>query len=154
MLTSETLRPFISNVSDGVKNLLPLRVLSSLLLSALIFINQGQHNTIKSGGAKQWLRCSLHGYFCQSLDFFLTFIKLSPYSNLITPMFVISLHVVHFITPFTDRPTTCYFLLNQVLHLLKFDTLGKMENFIQSDCFWLEYPSRKNVLHCLKYFTA
>ena len=59
--------------------------------------------------------------------FFLVFIKLSSYSNFITHMFVISLHVVHFITPF--------FLSNQVLYLFKSYRLGKIENFIQSDCF-------------------
>ena len=53
---------------------------------------------------------------------FLMFIKLSSYSNLITHMFVISLHVVHFITPFINRPSTCYFLSKQ-----KFYPLGKME---------------------------
>ena len=67
--------------------------------------------------------------------FFLMFIKLSSYSNLITHMFVISLHVVHFITPFINRPSTCCFLSNQVLYLFNFYPLGKMENFIQSDCF-------------------
>ena len=63
------------------------------------------------------------------------FIKLSSYSNLIMHMFVIPLHVVHFITPFINRPSTCCFLSNQVLHLFKFDLVGKMGNFIQSDCF-------------------
>ena len=66
---------------------------------------------------------------------FLMFIKLSSYSNLITHMFVISLHVVHFITPFINRPSTCCILSNQVLYLFKFYPLGKMEIFIQSDCF-------------------
>ena len=66
---------------------------------------------------------------------FFMFIKLSSYSNLITHMFVISLHVVHFITPFINRPSTRCFLSNQVLNLFKFYPLGKMANFIQSDCF-------------------
>ena len=63
------------------------------------------------------------------------FIKLSSYSNLIMHIFVISLDVVHFITPFINRPGTYCFLSNQVLSLLKFYPLGKMENFIKSDCF-------------------
>ena len=63
------------------------------------------------------------------------FIKLSSYSNLITHMLVISLHVVHFITPFIIRPSTCCFLSSQVLYLFKFYPFGKTENFIQSDCF-------------------
>ena len=67
---------------------------------------------------------------------FLMFIKLSSYSNLNTHVFIISLHAVHFITPFKNRPSTCCFLSNQVLHLFKFYPLGKMENFIQSDCFY------------------
>ena len=66
--------------------------------------------------------------------FFLMFIKLSSYSNVITHMFVISLHV-YFITPFINRPSTCCILSNQVLYLFKFYLLGKMENFTQSDCF-------------------
>ena len=63
------------------------------------------------------------------------FIKHSSYSNLITHMFVISVYVVHFITPFINRPSTWCFLSNQVLYLFKFHPHGKMENFIQSDCF-------------------
>ena len=58
---------------------------------------------------------------------FLMFIKLSSYSNLITHMFVISFVI--------NRPSTCCFLSNQVLYLFNFYPLGKMENFIQSDCF-------------------
>ena len=50
-------------------------------------------------------------------------------------MFVISLFVVHFITSFINRPSRCCFLSNQVLYLFKFHLLGKMENFIQSNCF-------------------
>ena len=50
-------------------------------------------------------------------------------------MFVISQHVVDFITLFINRPSTRPFLSNQVLHLFKFCPLGKMENLIQSDCF-------------------
>ena len=56
----------------------------------------------------------------------LMFIMLSSYSHLITHMFVISLHVVHFITPFINRPSTCCFLSNQVLCLFK---------FYRTDCF-------------------
>ena len=67
--------------------------------------------------------------------FFLVFIKLSSYSNLITHMFVISLHVFRFITPFINRPSTCCFISNQVLNLFKFYPLGKMDNFIQLGCF-------------------
>ena len=67
-------------------------------------------------------------FLSKSPGFFLMFIKLSSYSNLITHMFVISLHVVHFITPFINRPSTCCFLPNQVLYLFKFYPLGKMEN--------------------------
>ena len=63
------------------------------------------------------------------------FIKVSSYSNLITHMFVISLHVVRFTTPFINLPSTCCFLLYQALHLFKFFPLGKMENFIQPDYF-------------------
>ena len=63
------------------------------------------------------------------------FIKVSSYSNLITHMFVISLHVVHFTTLFINLPSTCCFLLYQALHLFKFFPLGKMENFIQPDYF-------------------
>ena len=63
------------------------------------------------------------------------FFKLSSCSDLITHMFVISLHVLHFITPFINRPSKWCFLSNQVLYLLKFYPLGKMENLIQSDCF-------------------
>ena len=48
-------------------------------------------------------------------------------------MFVISLHAVYFITPFINRPSTSFFLSNQVLYLFKFYPLGKMESFIQSD---------------------
>ena len=59
---------------------------------------------------------------------FLMFIKLSSYSNLITHMFVISLHVVHFITSFINRQSMCCFLSNQVLYLFKFYPLDKMEN--------------------------
>ena len=66
---------------------------------------------------------------------FLVFIKLSSYSNLITHMFVISLHVFHFSTPFINRPSTCCFISNQVLNLFKFYPLGKMDNFIQLGCF-------------------
>ena len=66
---------------------------------------------------------------------FIMFINLSSYSNLITHMFVISSHVVHFITPVINRSSTCYFLSNQVLYLFKIYPLGKMENVIQSDCF-------------------
>ena len=54
----------------------------------------------------------------------LMFIKLSSYSYLITHMFFISLHVVHFITPFINRPSTCCFLSNQVLYLFKFYPQG------------------------------
>ena len=50
-------------------------------------------------------------------------------------MFVISLQVVHFITLFINRPSTCCFLSNQVWYFFKFYQLAKMENFIQSDCF-------------------
>ena len=71
----------------------------------------------------------------KSSGFFLMFIKFSSYSDLITLMFIISLHVVHFIAPFITWPSTCWFLSNQVLYLLKFYPLVKMENFIQSDCF-------------------
>ena len=71
---------------------------------SLIFINQSRQNKIKNGGAKQWLRRSHHDNLCQNLrGFFLMFIKLSSYSNLITHMFVISLHVVYFITPFINQ---------------------------------------------------
>ena len=72
---------------------------------------------------------------CQSLLVFLMFIKCSSYSNLTTHIFVISLHVVPFITPFINRPSTCCFLSNQVLYLFKFYPLGKVENFVKSDCF-------------------
>ena len=71
----------------------------------------------------------------KSSGFFLMFIKFSSYSDLITHMFVISLHVVHFTVPFITWPSACWFLSNQVLYLLKFYPLVKMENFIQSDCF-------------------
>ena len=40
-----------------------------------------------------------------------------------------------FIMPFINRPSTWCHLSNQVLYLFKFYPLGKMENFIQSDCF-------------------
>ena len=63
------------------------------------------------------------------------FLKLSSYSNVIRHMFVISLRVVHFITPFINWPSMCCFFSNQVLYLLKFYPLVKMENFIQSDYF-------------------
>ena len=74
------------------------------------------------------------GLFVSKSSDFLMFIKLSSYSNLITHKFVISLHVVHFITQFMSWPSTCCFLWNQVLCLFKFYPLGKMENFIQLDC--------------------
>ena len=139
MLTSEILRPFIWSVSDDVRNfLLPLRVLSFLSSSACIlpkgyrsltFINQGRQNEIKSGGAKQWLRRSHHGYLC--LRFFLMFVKLSSCSNLIRHMFVFSLHVVHFITPFINRQSACYFFMKPIfvicldfIHLVKWRILS------------------------------
>ena len=64
-------------------------------------------------------------FVSKSSGFFLIFIKLSSYSNLITHMFFISLHVDHFNTPFINRPTTCCFLYPPC----------KMETFIQLDCF-------------------
>ena len=67
---------------------------------------------------------------------FLMFNKLSSYSNVIRHMFAISLRVVHFITPFINWPSMCCFFSSQVLYLFKFYPLVKMENFIQSDCFW------------------
>ena len=42
---------------------------------------------------------------------FLIFVKLSSYSNLITYMFVISLHVGHFITPFINRYYFCRYTI-------------------------------------------
>ena len=66
---------------------------------------------------------------------YLMLIKFSSCSNLITHMFVISLHAVHFITPFINRPSTCCFISIQVLYLFKLYSLGKIDNFIQSDCF-------------------
>ena len=78
---------------------------------------------------------------------FLMFIKLSSYSNLITYMFVILLHVVHFITPFINRPTTCCFYQTKsciclnFIHLVKWKILSnrivlcKVQNFIKTEAF-------------------
>ena len=69
------------------------------------------------------------------LGFFLMFIKLSSYSNVIRHTFVISLRVVHLITPFINWPSMCRFFSSQVLYLFKSYPLVKIENFVKSDCF-------------------
>ena len=86
--------------------------------------------------------------FVSKSSIFLMFIKLSSYSNLTTQIFVISLHVVcllcllfHYIfhsislcRSKIDQARVAFYQSKSCI-CLNFHPLGKMENFIQSDCF-------------------